>query len=1090
MEYTSVLYATLFGYPLLRREEEQIPLESAKVRALLAYLLLHADTPQARDYLAYMLWPDVPNETARKNLRQALYSLRKGLGSRAADILDIQRDTVRLRAHPALWVDVWEFDRLEKETRDHPHRAYGACPYCRNRYEAMLALYRGEFLQGFAVRGADPFEDWATELREHYRQRVLHVVHQAVRFFYLRGDYAKAEYWIRRWLRWDPWSEAAYAYLIRSLALQKRKSEALKAYQDYVRMMREELGLEPPEDAEQLIYDVRHDLLPEPASVRLELHLPQPIHPLMGRKEELDKLLALLARPDVRLISLIGAGGIGKTRLAEEVAHQALTLFPDGVYWVPLNAASDADETLAILRENLQSLLQSGPSRDDLIRALSRRRALLVLDDVSTDNEWLIRWIQDILRQGRDVVVLTTARRPLRLRAERRMLLRGLAYPTSEHEPLTPEEARAFPAVALFIARAQQVATTFELTPQNLPAVLEIVRFTQGLPLALELAASQVAQTPCEHIAVMLRQAALDIQAPYRDQPPQHRSLRVLLERTWASLTEAQQQALIRLAGFGAAFDAEMAAAVAQVSAEMLSTLAQASLLAIHQDREGRADLWEMHPLTRAFAREHGGATITQSAAWQQRARAWLTQVLRTLRLEDGGQIRRLAALRAELAAYMSDLASQGSLEDMEAVVAGIVAWYRYYGLAREGAAYLDRLLQRAQSLTAPNQPHPVLGRILRLRGLLTYLIGDWAQAQDDFHQARNHLHAFPEQQGEYARVLQGLSGSAQMRGDLEAAERLEAEALALFRTEVERHRREGHPLADEYEVDMANALNNLGSIAFQRGDLETARQYFQEAVIYYRRHGVQGFLANTLSNLAYVLLSEGRTAEAQEFAEEALRVAQNMGAQRSLANILGTLGTIAIHRDDLTTAYLRLRRALHITRRADAPDLGTMFETNLGIVLRGLKRPREAEHHYREAIREAQEHRLRYNECSARLFYADFLMEEARLAEAESQLRQALRLAIEHRFEGMKTKILVHLVRLWHAQERHTQALGLLLWLKPFELIGNDRATLTEYEQTLYRKPRPDLRRAAEALAQKASLQTWLQEIWRDEPPPSTAAE
>ncbi|NPA31295.1 MAG: tetratricopeptide repeat protein [Chloroflexi bacterium] len=1075
------LHISLFGYPVLRRVGREVPFESAKVRALLAYLLLHTDTPQARDYLAYLLWPDVPNETARKNLRQALYSLRKALGPEAERILDIQRDTVRLRAYPIVWVDVWEFDRLERETRSHPHRAYGTCPYCRRRYEAMLALYQGEFLHGFSVRDAEPFEEWATEQREHYRQRALHVVHQAVRYYYLRGDYGQAETWARRWLHWDPWSEAAYAYLIRALALQGRKGAALRVYRDYARMMREELGLELPEDAERLIYDVRHNLLPEPESARQRAQLPQSPHPLVGREAERDDVLARLARPDTRLITLVGPGGIGKTRLAEELARESLTLFPDGVYWVPLAAAHDADEALAILRENLQPGLQSGPERDDLVRALSPKRALLVLDDVPAENEWLIRWVQDVLRAGREVVILATARQPLRLRSEQRVLLPGLAYPTAKDEPLTPEEAGAYPAVALFVARAQQVVTHFRLSAQNLPAVLDIVRFTQGLPLALELAAAQVAQAPCEQVAATLRQAALDIQAPYRDQPPHHRSLRVLFERTWAGLSEPMRRALVRLAGFGAAFDAEMAAAVAQIPSEMLSALAQHSLLTLHEGLEGRPSLWEMHPLTRAFAREHWDAAADERAAWQARARAWVAQTLRSLRAEQGFPIWRLAALRPALNAYMEDLLERSPQDEIEAVVAGLVAWFRYYGRSREGAAYLERLLARVQQMEPwPAQPR-LVGRLMRLRGLLAYLIGDLTTAQTYFQQAQEHLRPFPEARGDYARTLQGLAGVYQMFGDLEKAEQLEAEALDLFRAEAERGPHEAPSPGEEYWVDAANALNNLGGIAFHRGDLEAARRYFQEAVAYYRRAGTRGFLVNTLSNLAFVLLSEERTAEAQEVAEEALRVAQSLGAQRELANILGTLGTIAIHREDLSMAHLRLRRALHIARRADLPELSTTFETNLGIVLKNLQRPTEAEKHYQEAVRQAQAHGLRYNECSARIFYASFLLDEERLAEAEEQLRRALRLAVEHHFEGLRDKVFVFTVRLWHQQQRQAQALALLLWLKEQNLTGNDRLTLSEWERSLFRKPGRALRAEAETWRQRMDRDAWVQAILGD---------
>ncbi len=1078
MTATALIQVYLFGYPVLRRTGREVPLESAKVRALLAYLLHHRDTPQARDYLAYLLWPDVPNETARKNLRQALYSLRKALGPQSNAILDIQRDTVRLHGHPSLWVDVWEFERLERQTREHPHRAYGACPYCRTRYEAMLALYRDEFLRGFSVREADPFEEWATEQREHYRQRVLNVVHQAVRFYYLRGEYTQAEHWARRWVRWDPWSDAAYAYLIRALALQNRKSAALQVYRDYVRMMREELGLEPPEDAARLIYDVQHDLLPQPDSARLRALLPQSPQPLVGREAERDDLLFRLARPDTRLITLVGPGGIGKTRLAEDLAREALTLFPDGVFWVPLAGARDADAILTILRENLQPLLQSGPGRDDLVRALRPKRALLVLDDAAAESEWLVQWVQDVLRAGREMVVLVTARQPLRLRVEQRLRLRGLAYPRAEDEPLTPEEALAYPAVALFVERARQLVADFRLTAQNLPAVLDIVRFTQGLPLALELAAAQVARAPSDIVARTLRQAALDIQAPYRDQPPQHRSLRVLLESAWAGLDEAQRHALMRLSGFTAAFDAEMAAAVAQVSADMLSALTQRSLLTLHEGGEGHPSLWEMHPLTRAFAQEHWEGLADERAAWQTRARHWLAHALRDLKSDQGYPIRRLAALRAEMAAYMDYLATEAPAEEITYALPGLVVWFRYYGQARAGAAYLDRLLERARELPPSPERQPLLGRLLRLRGLLAYLTGDLTTAQTYFHQAQEHLRALTEMRDDYARTLQGLAGVAQALGDLETAVRLETEAMELCRAEAERCQQIGLPLAEEYWVDMANALNNLGGIAFHRGDLEAARRYFQEAVLYYRRYGAEGFLANTLSNLSYVLLSEERIAEAQKVAEEALRMAQRMGSQRELANILGALGTIAIHRGDLTTAHLRLRQALHITQRSNMPELSTTFESNLAIVLTQLQRPNEAERHHQAAVKEAQEHALRYSECSARIFYADFLLEQGREAEAEAQLRQALQLAVEHNFAAMRDKILVFTVRLWHRQRRYAEALALLLWLKEQDLTGNDRHTLTDLEKELFRKPARALRREAEALRHDMDAAGWVRAL------------
>jgi len=1076
MNTSAMLYQVdLFGYPRLRQGEREVPLESAKVRALLVYLLHHADTPQARDYLAYLLWPDLPNDTARKNLRQALYSLRKALGPVAAECLDIDRDTVRLRRHSQIQVDTWDFDRLDAEVRKHTHRAYGVCPYCHTRYVTLLALYQDEFLRGFTARKADPFEDWAMEQREHYRQRILHAVHQVVRHDYLRGEYAQAEQRARAWLRWDPWSEAAYAYLIRSLTLQGRKGAALQAYHDYTRMMRTELNAEPPPDAEQLIYDVRHGLLSAPESVRSRVFLPRPLFPLVGRRRERDALMERLARPDTRLLTLVGPGGIGKTRLAQDLAYALLTLFPDGVYWVSLEGATSAEAAFTALHAHLQPALQCAPEADAMLQALAPRRALLVLDDVHVDNTQLLAWVTDLLRRGREITILVTARQPLHLRAEYRFPLEGLAYPQPKDEPLTPARAQDFPAVRLFVSRAQQLQPRFALNETTLACVLSIVRFTQGLPLALELAAAQTAYMACEQVAQNLRAAALDIQSPYHDQPAHHRSLRVLLERSWEGLPEHLKEALMQVAGFSAAFDTEMAQAVAKVADDDLQALARHSLLQRHDDPDTGAARWEMAPLVRSFAREQRDALRPDAgAAWEGRAWAWLQAQLAGLRLEHSQAIARLGALRPELRALMDALAENGSLTDIAGVLAGLVAWFRHNGRLEEGARFVERIHARVAAEQPSSEREALLGLAARLRGVLAYLVNDLETAEASFNQALQHLQAAEREGVEYARALQGLAGVFQLGGQLEEAERLESEALARYQAIIANQPSDAH----EYWIDLANTRNNLGGIAFYRGDMAAAQKQFQEAARLYRQYGAPVFLVNTLSNLAYVLLSEEHVAEAQKVAEEALRLAQSLGAQRTLANVLGTLGTIAIHREDLSTALWRLRRAVHIAQRANLPELTTTFRTNLGIVFKQLDRPAKAEEHFAEAVREARAHDLRYNECSALIFYADFLLDNGRLDDAEKYLQDAARLAMEHHFAGQRDKTLVYTAKLWHSRGQHAQAWALLRWLKTQALVGNDRTAVEDWLQQWYRRPTQAVRQQTAAWPEDMRSEDWLQHL------------
>lgn len=1067
----------LFGYPVLRRGDREINLESAKVRALLAYLVHHTQLPQSRDYLAYLLWPDAPNDVARKNLRQALYSLRKALGPVADACLDIQRETVRLRPHPALWVDVWEFQRLLSETAGHTHRAYGACPYCHRRYAAIVELYRREFLHGFSVRDADPFEEWSAEQREYYHQKVLAIVHQVVRFHYLRGHYEQADRWAQRWLRWDPWSEAAYAYRIRALALQGRKGAALRVYQAYQRMMRDELGMEPSADAAQLIYDIRHDLLAEPASVRQQGLLPQPQTRLVGREREREALLLQLAQPTTRLVTIIGLGGLGKTRLAEAVAREALTLFPEGVYWVSLEGATSPDATWQALREALRPMVTVHAEPTALRRALQARRALLVLDGLTPDNEALLRWLQDLLRAGRDLVVLATARHPLRLRHEQRFPLRGLDYPAPYDEPPTPEQALRYPAVALFVERARQLRPEFRLTEANLEAVLRIARWTQGLPLALELAAGQVAHSRCAEIAQRLEGAALDVESPYRDQPPQHRSLRVLLESTWEHLDAGLQQALVRVAGFSGPFDTVLAQEVAQVSPQELNALVQHGLLQVQEAGEEAAAFWQLHTLTRAFALEQRAAHPTLEAAWRARVQAWLQHNLPAIGLERSEEMRRLHALRDDMSAYLEALATEGALEEVAAGLQGLAAWFRYQGRLQEGVAYAQRLLARLETFPPSPERSRTQGYVYRRLGLFHYLQGDLEQARAVLTQALDRLTPWADDEVEYARALQGLAGVLEMEGDLDAAMQHEQEALERFQAALTRANTPDAAPRDLW-IDLANSLNNLGGIAFRRGDLAQAEAYYRQAVTYYRRYGGQTFLVNTLGNLAHVLLSHERLAEAQEMAEEALRLAQHGGAPRSRAHILGTLGTIAIHREDLTTAQRRLRQAVQLARRLQLPELLVTHSTNLAITLQNLRQAAAAESAFREAIHEAQSHGLRYHECSASVFFAAFLLGEERLAEAARWLGHGLHLARQHAYQELYHKALVYTVALGAQSGRRAPALALVRWLQSQPLDTANRRTLDELVRAFFRKPARGVQQQAQALQATAEPQAWARDI------------
>ncbi len=1075
-----LIRVTLFGYPVARRASgEEIPLESAKVRALLAYMALHADAPQSRDYMAFFLWPDIPNETARKNLRQALYSLKKALSPLDGTCLDIQRHTLCLYTHPELWVDALEFSRLAQQVAEHTHRSEGACPYCASRYEGMLNLYQGDFLQGFSIRASEPFEEWLTEQREFFRIQVLNGVQFVTRFYYLRGEFKQVEKLARRWLRLDPWSDAAYSYLIRALALQGRKSAAWQAYHEFTRMMREDLGVDPPPEAEHLMYDVQRDLLTPPPSARWRKHLPAPFPPLIGRQNEVDHLLNILAHPDSRLVTITGPGGIGKTRLAQELAHQALTLFPDGVYWIRLTNVKTKAELVAAIREALEVSLNVEGFGLRLARWLEEKQALLILDDVDAIHDVAAALVQEILTHTRNTALLVTARQPLRLRWEQRFPLQGLTYPTESEDELTPERAQTYPAVQLFTRWARQLQPHFKLKDEDLPHVVRITHITQGHPLALELAAGQMAQTSCKAVADYLQHAVLDVEAPYRDQSPQHRSLRALLEQIWQRLSPSMKEALLLLAGFDAPFNADMAQAIAQVDEATLQQLVDHSLIQVLSAPEEEETLWEIHPITRAFLHEQRRVASHVQSLFRERARPWLHEQLALLHqrsLGDYSQImRRMAALQNETLVLFNDLQQEAAPEDLLPLLEGIALWFRHHGLLEEGERYFATLAERLKGL--PSQPDRdfLLGQVLRRVGLFNYHLGRFEQAEPPLKEALPLLEQaiqqdFAEAFLEYGRALQVLGGLATLRGDLDLAWRLENQALQVFQDGVAQH----PELSSQAFIDLGNAYNNLGEIVHKEGKLEETLTFLQKALEFYRQGYEPEFLVNTLSNMGVAYITLGRLDEAQEVCEEAFRLAQEINVQSTLAYTLFNLALIAAQQEDFLTAHIRLRRSERLAKATGAMWLLVMIWGNMGTMLAALDKPQEAERYFKLSIEKAREIENRYIEVYNRLLYARFLIERHTFIPARTLLRQALQDALDLGFTELRDRALIGLVRYLKHKGQTVHALALWRWLQDHSLSPQNQKLWEELSKSLAQAP-ASLRQQAENLARQATLDTWL---------------
>jgi DNA-binding SARP family transcriptional activator len=441
----------------------------AKVRALLAYLAVEGQQPHTRASLAALLWPDQPERTARASLSQALTTLRKALGSSGdpAPLLLTDSETVQLDPQRLVQVDAAHFLALLTACERHAHYSWRTCTPCASRLRQAVALYRGDFLADFFLPDSAAFEEWAALQREHRRQRALSALERLADWAEWRGWYGEAIESVRRQVALEPLVEANQRRLMRLLALNGEAGAALMQYRQLETMLAQDLNTKPEAATLALAQQLRRadlsGLRRAPAFVA-----PDPPTPLVGRAGDLETVVGLFEAGG-RNVALTGTAGVGKTRLALEVAHRLRYAFDDGVYLVELAPVAEAVQVAGALAGALGLPLRGGQSAAETLRGYLRSRHLLLVLDNFEHVLHAAPLIADLLEACPALHVLVTSRERLNLRIEHQVPL----------APLPDDEA-----VRLFRARVR-AAGAAPATPADEAAQIEICRRLDGLPLAI-----------------------------------------------------------------------------------------------------------------------------------------------------------------------------------------------------------------------------------------------------------------------------------------------------------------------------------------------------------------------------------------------------------------------------------------------------------------------------------------------------------------------------------------------------------------------------------------------------------------------------
>ena len=596
-----------------------------KERALVAYLAVESDRSHMRDVIGELFWPDRPGGVARTNLRQALAGIRRALDDRKNDPPFIVSDDESIQFNPraSFTLDVVAFQEQILAVQSHLHQSIDTCPVCVRNLEQAVGLYRGEFMEGIYLDDSQRGQEWINFEREQLYTQVLSAVQNLISYYTMQGDHEQALNFAQQLVNLAPYEESAHRALMQMFSNIGRRSAALEQYQTVKRILMDELGVEPSSETTALYNLIKAGTLApptQPLSPTVPVQIPVPITSFIGRQNELNWFEGCLSNPTCRLVTLVGMPGSGKSRLAMEAAARYANVFPDGVKFYRLENVKDPALLPGYLARGLGVDLP--PSLDplqalgNLLRPLN---ALLILDGF----EHLIsatEMLLSLLRSAEQLKILVTTRRRLEYQSVCLMDVGGLQYPPHEKVE-TPEQ---YPAIQLFLSRAQRSQAGFQLSTQDLVHLIRICRHVDGLPLGMEVAAAAMRDYTLRQIADLLEKSPSSLAVGLKDVPDRQRSLWTMMEDFWRQLTAADQAALAYLSVFHNRFNASAAQAVTGLDLRALSNLADQSLV-----MRPTPYTFALHPLVRQYAFQRLQLDTTQAARFQEAHREFFYEYIR-----------------------------------------------------------------------------------------------------------------------------------------------------------------------------------------------------------------------------------------------------------------------------------------------------------------------------------------------------------------------------------------------------------------------------------------------------------------------------
>lgn len=870
-----------------------VRLQRRKVELLFAYLVLHPEpNGHAREKIAALFWGDTTDEQARTSLRTHLAVLRKALGEGA---LTTTRGRIELNPDLKLHVDVWEFLRLRVGSPETAIDFYHA---------ALLADVDDEWVETERAR-----------LRSLYVESLLRVTQQ----LRSQSEYDRAMDLARKAIQVDPANETAYQHLMFCEMVRGNRVNALKRYDECEQALRDQCAVVPSAETQALYHWIKQTPATFAPNAARTTNLPIPLSSFVGREKELAQIKSILM--GTRLLTLVGAGGSGKTRLSIQVSMELMNTFRDGVWWVELANLSNA----ALVPQAVAKALNIAEvahltMTETLVQILGSKQMLLILDNCEHLLAASAQLVNELIRHCPDLKILTTSREPLNVAREAVWQVSTMTVP---NELLTRTQLlMGYEGVRLFVERARAVNPNFALTDDNALDVIEICQRLDGIPLAIELAAARTQVLSARQIAARLDNRFSLLTSGNRTALARQQTLRALIDWSYDLLSEIERIILRRLAVFQGGWTLQAAEAVVgdqgQINVpQVLSQLVNKSLIYAEQDHVGDTR-YNFLDTIRHYAHEKLDESGEEEIL-QARHRDWFISFaeLADAQTRTAEQLLWLSRLELEhnnLRAALEYSRQQAQKDNNVSTIRLAAALGRFWGLRgywSEGRAWLAPALEcnlctaahakallGLAELVSWQESYTISQPIYEASLSIGRMLGDkWSIACASTHS----LIVEDDDAKCQAMFDEGLSIAQEMKDFWLTAMAFQRMSISTLRrgqdatTLLEQGLAYARQTGDRWLI--SSALNNLGEILRSQQDYVRVAPLYEEALAIQRVLDDKSGIISSLHNLGHVALRQGDPAHASALFKESLALNREHGRKRGMAECWAGLAGVAAAR-------------------------------------------------------------------------------------------------------------------------------------------------------------------------------------------------